>query len=49
VETYTDAALETKNRDGARQAQSQMLEFFRQRNVVQPVIDEIEHKINKLK
>ncbi len=49
VETYTDAALETKNRDDARQAQSQMLELFRQRNVVQPVIEEIEHKVNELK
>jgi hypothetical protein len=49
VETYTDAALEIKNRDDARRAQSQMLELFRQRNVVQPVIEEIEHKVNKLK
>lgn len=49
VETYTDAALETNNQDDARRAQSQMLELFRHRNVVQPVIEEIEHKVNELK
>lgn len=49
VETYTDAALETKNRGDARQAQSRMLELFRQRHVVQPVSDAIDYKINKMK
>jgi hypothetical protein len=49
VETCTDAALETKNRGDACQAQSRMLELFRQCNVVQPVIDAIDYKINKMK
>ncbi|HSH59596.1 MAG TPA: hypothetical protein VK988_08160 [Acidimicrobiales bacterium] len=49
VETYTDAALETRNRSQARQAQSRMLELFRSRGVIQPVVEEVEQRVDQLR
>ncbi len=49
VDTYTDAAVETRNAEGAREAQSTMLELFRARGVVQPVIDDVERRVGELR
>ena len=49
VETYTDAALETNNRTQAREAQTTLLELFRARDVVQPVIQELERRVDELR
>jgi len=49
VETYTEAALESQHRDQARQAQSSMLEMFRERGVVQPVLDDVARRVDELR
>lgn len=48
VDTYSDSALEANKRDDARQAQTQMLELFRRREVVQPVVNEVEERVRQL-
>lgn len=49
VETYTGAALETRNRSQAREAQSTLLELFRSRGVIQPVLEEVEQRVAELR
>ena len=48
VDSYTDAALETRSREQARRAQTTMLELFQARNVVEPVVREIECRVAEL-
>ncbi len=49
VETYTEAALETNNRQRAQQAQRTLLELFRARDVVEPVVRDVERRVNELR
>lgn len=49
VETYSDAALETNNRSQAREAQRTLLALFRNRDVVQPIIQEVERRVDELR
>ncbi len=48
VDTFTDSALAINKRSEARRAQSELLELFRQRNVVQPVVEEIEDHVRRV-
>ena len=49
VDTYTDAVVGTQNREQGRQAQTTMLELFRARGVVQPVLDDVERRVDELR
>ncbi|MGI9022212.1 MAG: hypothetical protein ACR2HV_03045 [Acidimicrobiales bacterium] len=49
VDTYTDAVVETRDRAQGRQAQATMLELFRARGVVQPVLDDVERRVDELR
>jgi len=49
VDTYTDAVVETQNLEQGRQAQTTMLELFRARGVVQPVLDDVERRVDELR
>jgi hypothetical protein len=48
VETYTDAALETDGRAEAHRAQRTMLQMFQERDVVEPVVREVERRVEEL-
>ncbi len=48
VDTYTDSAVAINKRAEARQAQSALLDLFRKRDVVQPVVNEIEAQVRRV-
>ena len=48
VDTFTEAALETNQPAIAKQAQEQMVGLFKERNVVQSVIDRAEDRIKEI-
>ena len=49
VDTYTEAAIESQKRDEARRAQTTMLELFKARGVVQPVVEDVERRVDELR
>lgn len=48
VDTYTESALAVNQRGDARRAQAQLLELFRRRDVVQPVVQDVEEHLRQL-
>lgn len=49
VDTYTEAALETRDRAGAREAQTALLKLFDKRRVLERVVKEVTKRLNQLK
>ena len=48
VDMYSESAAALDHGPEAGQAQSTLLELFRRRNVVQPVVDEVARKVREL-
>ncbi len=49
VDTYTDCALEVRERGKARDAQSSLLGLFRERSVVPGVVADVERRVDELR
>lgn len=49
VNTFTEAALDAGEQTKATQAQEQMMERFKERNVIQSVIDNAENRLTEIK
>ncbi len=49
VDTYTQCAIEVQKKVKAREAQNNLLDLFKKRNVIQPVIKTIERRVKELK
>ncbi len=49
IDTYTDCAVASRKKSRARTAQNNLLELFKQRNVLDSVVKEVEQKAKQLK
>ncbi len=49
VDTYTRCAIDVRKKTRARDAQKSLLDLFKKRNVIQPVIGAIEKRVKELK
>lgn len=48
VDTYTQSALGVKKKNEAREAQDNLLVLFKKRDVIEPVIEDIEQRVKEL-